>query len=243
MRYIVYIRVSTKEQEHSGLGIEAQRHACLEWIKKNSTGHEKILEFKDTVSGLDPKDKELANRPRLVEALVELKQGDVFICYKRERLARNPDLISLIEKQIKKKKATLVSSTGEMDGDEPQDILRRRVIDMFAEYEALVISMRTKMALAVKKRKGEHLGHVPYGKTYDIKKKQVKDNPEEIKVVQEIKELFEQGHTCRKVAQILNDRGYRNRPKKGAEIGDPWTHGAVHRMYTRGTESVQFSTV
>src|SRR6516225_504389 len=121
MRYFIYLRVSTDKQEDSGLGLDAQRHACMEWIKK--LGGRQIEEYIDIVTGTDRKRKELEERPKLLEALSLLKKDDVLIVHKRERLARDPYIIGMIERIIEKKKAKLVSAIGEMEGDEPHNIL------------------------------------------------------------------------------------------------------------------------
>ena len=41
--------------------------------------------------------------------------------------------------------------------------MMRKIVDVFAEYELLVIRLRTRVGLAAKKRRGERTGNVPYG--------------------------------------------------------------------------------
>ena len=48
-KYCVYLRVSTTKQGASGLGIEAQRKMCLDFI--NRSEGEKAEEFVDIESG------------------------------------------------------------------------------------------------------------------------------------------------------------------------------------------------
>ena len=47
-RYVIYIRVSTRKQGASGLGLEAQRQMCLNYIK--ATNGELLGEYKDVES-------------------------------------------------------------------------------------------------------------------------------------------------------------------------------------------------
>ena len=48
-KFAVYIRVSTRKQGNSGLGLESQQKICGEFI--NTHGGERVAEFKDVESG------------------------------------------------------------------------------------------------------------------------------------------------------------------------------------------------
>jgi DNA invertase Pin-like site-specific DNA recombinase len=223
MKYFIYIRVSTEKQEDSGLGIEAQRHAIMEWIKAHTQGE--YEEFIDIVTGTDRKRKELEERPKLLEALSLLKQGDVLIVHKRERMGRDPYVNCMIERIIEKKKAILVSAIGEMEGDEPHNVLMRRIMDAFAEYEALLISTRTKAALSRKKARGERIGRVPYGQRLNALG-MLETCPEEVIVLKAMYTYrVHDKLSFRAIADRLNEAGYRNRD------GGIWTHGATSRVY------------
>lgn len=223
MKYFIYMRVSTEKQEESGLGLDAQRHAIMQWIEKLGGGE--FEEFIDIVTGTDRKRKELEERPKLLEALSLLKKGDVLIVHKRERLARDTYIMGMIERIIEKKKSKLVSAIGEMEGDEPHNVLLRGIMDLFAHYEALVISTRTKAALSRKKARGERVGHVPYGQRLAEDKK-LETHPDEAKILKEMYTMRRHKvMTFRTIADQLNEKGYRNRD------GGIWTHGATSRVY------------
>lgn len=221
VRYLVYIRVSTNKQEDSGLGIDAQRHACSEYIRQ--AGGELYHEFLDVVSGTDRKRKELEQRPQLVEALSTLKRDDILIVAKRDRLGRDPYLNCMVERMVEKRQAKLISANGDMEGDEPHQLLMRRIIDAFAEYEALMISTRTKAALARKKARGERVGHIPYGYKQN-RGGQIVVNNQEARVLERMYAYRLQGMTLREIASELNNQGLINRH------GD-WTHGAISRVW------------
>jgi DNA invertase Pin-like site-specific DNA recombinase len=227
MKYYIYLRVSTGKQDDSGLGIEAQTKFCMEWINKQSVQSEIVI-FKDVVTGTDKKRKELEERPALLEMLSMLQKDDIVVIYKRERISRDPYIIGMIERTIERKKARFVSSIGEMDGDQPQDVLMRRIVDAFAEYETLLISARTKNALAAKKARGERIGRVPYGYSLQADKT-LAVALEEAEVLQFIHQLKNAGATTRYIAIQLNENGYRNRGVNGKSSS--WTHGAINRVY------------
>lgn len=153
-------RVSTDEQAESGLGLAAQEAACR--LCATRLGLELASVHADEgVCSVDPIDK----RPALLEAIASLGKGDVLIVAKRDRLGRDPIVVAMIEAAIRRRGARIVSAAGEgTEGDGPTDILMRRIVDAFGEYERLVIKARTKAALQVKKGRGEKTGGaIPYG--------------------------------------------------------------------------------
>lgn len=161
MRAIVYLRVSTEEQQESGLGLEAQRDACDSWCVRE--GLEIPLDacvLTDVLTGATPPDQ----RPGLVSAIAAMEAGDVLLVAKRDRLGRDPILVAMIERACGAKKCRVVSAAGEgTDNDDPSNILMRRLVDAFAEYERLMIRFRTTSALAAKRKRGERTGTIPYG--------------------------------------------------------------------------------
>lgn len=223
MIYYSYLRVSTEKQEDSGLGLEAQRHANMQWIEQHGGGQ--VIEFIDIVTGTDRKRKELEERPKLLEALSMLTPGDVLIVHKRERMGRDPYVNCMIERIIEKKKAKLVSAIGEMEGDQPHDVLMRRIMDAFSEYEALLISTRTKAALSRKKARGERVGRVPYGQRLNADGL-TEAHPDEATILKKMYTYrMHQDLSFRDIADKLNEEGLRNRD------GGIWTHGATSRVY------------
>ncbi len=207
MKYIIYLRVSTDQQVRSGLGLEAQRNICLEYISKN--GNHPFLEFVDEgYSGALSMDK----RPNLLLALHELEKGDVFMVAKRDRLGRDVIVNAMIESAIQRKKATIVSASGDFCGDsDPSSILMTRLIDSFAEYERLIIGARTKVALKVKKDRGQRTGHIPFGYKLSEDKIHLKECKKEQEILCFMKDLRKSGSSFGKISNTLNESGFTNR--------------------------------
>ncbi len=222
MKYLIYLRVSTEHQGEDGLGVDAQRNKCMLWIERQKTNAE-IYEYKEVVTGTDKDRKELEKRPKLLEALNDLQPGDALVYSCRDRLSRDPYINCMIERIVEKKQARLISADGSHEGNNPHDILMRRIIDAFAEYEALMISTRTKAALARKKARGERVGHIPYGKVC-VDGKMLADNYDEISNLQYIINKWTEKKSTRWIAQEMNLKGI------PARNGRLWTHGAVARL-------------
>jgi len=232
MRAVVYLRVSTDEQAASGLGLDAQRHACEVWAGRE--GCPAVGPFEDDVSGAAPLDK----RAGLLDALAALEPGDVLIVAKRDRLGRDPINVAMIESAAGRKGCRVVSAAGEGTADDdPSSVLMRRMIDAFAEYERLIIKARTRAALAAKRRRGERTGQTPYGMAVvDDGRRSKKSNlpvalvpdPAEAAIVAEVKTLAAAGWSLRKIAGELDARGVR--PKSG---GPNWSHTSIRVLIRR----------
>lgn len=205
MTTIAYLRVSTTSQAESGAGLDAQYDACL-----RVAGELAGVYRDEGVSGKTGLDK----RPALLEAIGELGKGDVLIVAKRDRLGRDPLVIAMIEASVARKGARIVSAAGEgTDSDSPTDILMRRIVDAFAEYERLIIGARTKAALQAKKRRGERTGAIPYGKRLADNGVDLINDESEQEILSVIFELNGKGLSLRNIASRLTAKGYQSRGK------------------------------
>ncbi len=139
--YITYLRVSTQQQGSSGLGLEAQR-ASVNAFARNDTV---LAEYVEVESG-----KRSNNRPQLAAAMAHAKSGKaVLLIAKLDRLARNVLFIA----QLMESKVRFVAA------DMPEaDRTMLQMLAVFAEWEARMISERTKAALAAAKARGVVLG-------------------------------------------------------------------------------------
>lgn len=200
MATIAYLRVSTDRQADSGAGLDAQQDACTK-----AAGTLAAVYRDEGVSGKAGLEK----RPALLEAIAALKKGDVLMVAKRDRLGRDPLVVAMIESAVQRKGARIQSAAGEgTDSDSPADVLMRRMVDAFAEYERLIIGARTKAALQAKKARGERTGSVPYGYRLADDGKQLAPDETEQGVLRCVQLLREGGATYRAIAQELTTRGY-----------------------------------
>lgn len=224
-RAVGYVRVSTEEQVRDGVSLDAQRAAIETWCR--TTGHCTVQMFADEgVSGGDRIEK----RPGLLTALESLTRGSVLVVTKRDRLARDVFLSCWIEKEVKRRGARTLSLSGEgTDSDNPSDILMRRLIDAFAEYERAVIQARTKAAMAHKRANGQRVGAVPYGFDLDVDGSTLIPNDDEQAIVADIGAMRGDGWTLNRIVTKLTKRGVKTKTGKSRR----WTHQAVARILGR----------
>src|SRR5262245_54837559 len=126
-RFVAYFRVSTDRQGKSGLGLEAQRRAVLEFINGNA---ELVAGFTGIESG------KRADRPELAKALEACRrQKAKLVIAKLDRLSRNLAFV-----------ATLMESGVEFVAvDNPHATkLTIHILAAVAQHEREMISERTK---------------------------------------------------------------------------------------------------
>ena len=128
------------KQQQSGLGVEAQREIIHNYVKNKPI----LAEYIETESG------KKSNRPQLLTALAMCrKTNSILIVAKLDRLSRNVAFTSKL----------LESDVEIVFCDFPQaNRLILHIISSIAEYEANLISQRTKQSLQAKKARGVKLG-------------------------------------------------------------------------------------
>src|SRR6185437_13573983 len=140
-------RVSTERQGRSGLGLDAQRTAVLDYL--NGGGWKLLGEFTEVETGKGR--NALARRPQLRAALEACrKQKATLLIAKLDRLARNVHFVS----------GLMESGVEFVAVDMPMaNRLTVHILAAVAEHEREMISQRTKAALAAARIRGVRLGN------------------------------------------------------------------------------------
>jgi DNA invertase Pin-like site-specific DNA recombinase len=190
---VIYCRVSTDQQEKSGLGLEAQLDLCRQVAQQ--LGLEIIGEFEETISGkADPKE-----RPIFLQcvALAQMNGSKIMVA-KLDRFSREMYHVSGFTQKYMWGKETpdlLIASSPKMSQMEIY------IWAMLAEQERKQIGERTRAALAVKKAQGAQLGKA--GRTASVAK--ARANSED--AIALAKELRGEGLGYSKIADRLNELG------------------------------------
>ena len=147
-RAVAYLRVSTRQQQRSGLGIEAQRAAVERFAEAENIRI--IAEFveAETGKGLDALDR----RPQLAAALASAKTGKCCVLVsKLDRLSRD---VAFVAGLMAQRVPFIVAELGR-----DADPFMLHLYAALAEKERRLISERTKAALAIRKASGTKLGN------------------------------------------------------------------------------------
>jgi len=143
MKIVTYLRVSTRQQGISGLGLDAQRFAIETYAQ---TRHAKVIEtFTEIESG------KVNTRPELAKALHLAKvTGATLVIAKLDRLSRNAAfLLTLRDSGVRFIAADMPDANDLTVG----------IMALVAQQEREAISKRTKEALVAARSRGVRLGN------------------------------------------------------------------------------------
>ena len=217
---VAYLRVSTDDQH---LGPDAQRASIEAWAKREGVV---LVAFHldQGVSG----GTEVGDRPGLLAALGDLKAhgAGVLVAAKRDRLARDVVIASVIERMTVDAGAHVATADGVSSADTPEGALMRVLLDAFASYERSCIRSRTKAALGVKKGRGERVGTLPLGHALaeGEAKKIAPTVAHELAAVERVRALRAEGVSLRGIVARLTLEGF------ACRTGRPYGKASVENM-------------
>ena len=143
-KYVSWRRVSTKRQNRSGLGLEAQKGIIKYFIERE--GGDWIADYEECYTGTD-----LGGCAELKKAMDFARENNaVLIIAKTDRFRNTIEALQVYEE---------MGDGNIMFCDLPHtDKFTLTLFFALAEREALIVSIRTKQALAAKKARGEATG-------------------------------------------------------------------------------------
>lgn len=143
-KYVSWRRVSTFKQGRSGLGLEAQKEIINYFV--NRDGGELIADYEECYTG-----KELNGCKELQKAMTHAKKENaVLVIAKSDRFRNTIEALQIYD---------AMGEGNIMFCDLPHtDKFTLTLFFALAEREALLVSIRTRQALAVKKKQGVKLG-------------------------------------------------------------------------------------
>jgi DNA invertase Pin-like site-specific DNA recombinase len=149
MRIIGYVRVSTKDQGSSGLGLEAQRESLEQWCI--TRGHELLTVTTDVVSGAKV---DAMHGREVAIAAVENGLAQALLVRALDRATRDQLDAAQLMKRAEHYGWRLMDCEGADSGDPSQRLTADIRLSVAAE-ERRKIGTRTREALDAKRRKGE----------------------------------------------------------------------------------------
>ena len=182
-KIVAYLRASTDKQD-----LNHQKLELLEFARKKSLSIDEFIEI--TISS-----RKNSKQRRIDELLCMLDDGDILLVTELSRLGRSTAEVITIVNSLAKRNIRVIVLKQNLDISQ-QDINSKvtlTLFSLFSELERDLISLRTKEALASKKRQGQILGK-PKG---TIQKSKFDKHAERIK------ELLDYGLSVRKISNVL----------------------------------------
>ena len=214
---VAYYRVSTVKQGSNGLGMEAQKAAVKAYAGSKSL--KIIAEYTEVETGTNKR-----YRPEVAKAIEESKRREATLLIARlDRLSRSVSFTSeLMDSGIK-----FVC----VDMPEANE-LTIHMMAALAQYEAKMISKRTKAALAAAKARGVKLGK-PENLTMEARQRGADSNHEAAKeywrpLFGYMRLMRDNGFSYRRIAAALNSEGHRTRRSK------LFNESTIYRILKRG---------
>ena len=136
---VAYVRVSTVEQNEARQIESLNKHNIDKW-------------YTEKVSGKD------TNRPKLIEMLDFVREGDTIYIHDFSRLARNTkDLLDIVER-LTEKGVHLISLKENIDTSTPTGKMMLTMIGAIAEFERQNLLEKQREGIDIAKREGRYKG-------------------------------------------------------------------------------------
>lgn len=216
---VAYLRVSTKSQGESGLGVDAQRSTVRAYCLAN--GLRLIDEYREVESG------STSSRPVLHDAIARAHgTGAVLVIARLDRLSRSARFIAeLLESELPFVACDVPSANR----------LVLQILAAIAEEEARATSIRTRAAMQAAKERGAVFG-TPANLTAEARHRGVRASTIARRakrdrtlgtVAKRLRNLRSEGFGYKQIAAILNDEQYKT------STGKRWRGGGVWRALRR----------
>jgi DNA invertase Pin-like site-specific DNA recombinase len=209
---IIYIRVSTEEQQREGVSLSMQEARLREYCASHNLDVVEVIADAGVSGGKFLGAREGGQRAL---ALLRAKKATHIVALKLDRLFRNAgDALTTIDTWDKSGVTThLLDFMGgqHLDTRSPMGRMMLGVVASFAQFERDLISQRTKDALQHKKKKREAYSPTPYG--YVRVGNQLLPDPREQEGVGLMQRLRRMGMSLRRICAELVTLGFS--PKSG----------------------------
>ena len=207
VRVAIYTRVSTEDQAKEGFSLDAQLDKLRSYCKARDwvIGGEYI---DDGYSGRNTK------RPAYTKMMEELEEWGVLLVIKMDRIHRNSKNFMLMMEYLKKEEKEFVSMTESLDTSTAMGRFVMDIIQRIAQLESEQIGERVYIGMEQKaKTNGGVLGfNIPYG--YDYVDGKLLVNEDEAKQVKNIFQMYLNGLSMKKIADVLNSKSIPTKQNK-----------------------------
>jgi len=217
LRAALYARVSTEDQAKEGFSIPAQVKRLNSYCK--ARGWEVASEYVDSgFSGRDTK------RPAYLEMMEEKDKWDVLVVLKMDRIHRNSKNFTVMMDDLKEWGKEFNSMQESFDTTTAIGRFVMDIIQRIAQLESEQIGERVKIGMSQKAIKGKgYMGFgMPFGFDYVEKKLIRLEN--EIRIVEEMFQMYLRGRSLQEIADRLNSQG------TATKNGKQWSKGTIARI-------------
>ena len=224
-QYIIYCRKSSESEERQVLSIESQIKELKELIKRLKLSVSEIL--------TESQSAKYPGRPIFNEMMKKVYKGQIkgVICWKLDRLARNPiDGSSLIWALDQGKISQIVTPYNTFSNNSNDKFLMQLEFGMAKKYVD-DLSDNVKRGNRAKLEKGWLPGLPPLGYLNEPKERTIVKDPERFPLIRKMWDLLLQGIRPSEILRIANDEwGFRTRTHKKIG-GKPLSFSGLYKIF------------
>lgn len=228
MRYLIYLRVSTKKQD-----LRSQEESCLQSLRQRVKGDFEYKIFDDSITSK----KSVFTRKGSSHMISVMRKGDTIVSVSVDRLSRKQsDMVKLAD-MLEKRGVDFIM----INQPGIKNKIMLGIYSGVAEEELVTLKRRIAEKFTSKRARGELVGQVPYGYSLDpdklipirkgdevlMKPGILIPNPDEQHQINQMCKHFDEGHSYRRIEALMNHEGYRNRE------GRPWGRMSIYRILNR----------
>ncbi len=219
MKYLIYCRKSTDTEDKQVLSLESQENELRRLAE--AKGLNIVGVMREAMSAKEP------GRPvfNQLMKIVSSGEADAILCWKIDRLTRNPVDGGQIQWLLQNNKIKCIT-TFEKSFYPNDNVLLMSIEQAMASQYIRDLSVNVKRGNRAKLERGEWPNKAPYGYENDKATKTININKLEAKYVARAYELYATGgHSIRQVRDVLYKEGMRN--SKGNRVGT----NHIHRFF------------
>jgi site-specific DNA recombinase len=237
LRVAPYLRVSTGRQAETDLSLPDQRRQIEAWAQ--ARGHSIVGEYVE--AGASATDDKRPVFQTMIDRACDGEQAiDAIVVHSFSRFMRDAFAFEFYVRKLMRHGVSLISITQDVVEDDPAQVMMRKVIALFDEYQSKENAKHVLRSMKENARQGYWNGaRPPFGyRAVEVErrgsriKKRLDIDLVEAEVVRRIFGLFLEGDggsgpmDVKAIAVWLNNRGYRTRG------GAAWGIGPIHAMLT-----------
>jgi site-specific DNA recombinase len=210
----IYIRVSTLEQAQEGYSVGEQKERLINFCK----AHDWVIQEVYVDGGYSGANLE---RPGIQKLISEVKNLDLVLVYKLDRLSRSQrDTLYLIEDILLPNGVDFVSMQESFDTATPFGRAMIGMLSVFAQLEREQIKERTRMGKLARAKEGLFQGGIYFPIGYDYINGKLAVNDYEAAQIRKIFEWYIEGTAPAKIADRLRLEGYTNKYSSWSELSN-----------------------
>lgn len=219
--YVVYCRVSTGQQERSGLGLADQEARCIAYAAAQGIPVVSVLREAESAKTL--------KRPVLQAGIAALTPGQVLLALNLSRITRTVRDLDELTAMIDRRGAAWEVVEDNFTTRTAMGRAMLRIVATMSQLEREQTAERTSHALRAKRQRGEWTGAVPFG--YKRNGAALAPVPEQQAALGTMRAMRGSGASFDGIASALNESAV------PTASGGRWSKSMVHGALSRNVEA------